>query len=279
MSGVAIHINPLQTHAIASKPASPAPVKSANTEPFSAMLSSIASNKPSQRTSAGSGTTSTATTTTSSGPNAISLFDNPAVDAMPATVSTSSDGTSLANLMAAASYAGVPYADLSAQFNGTCNGSYDPSWQQKLANALEARLQSVAGSGTANQIYDPNPANDSVPIDLTNTKQFTSSASEIQGLLNNMWSAVHAGDVNGYHNALQQVDTWYQSNGQQNYYTGLTDGEVAAFNPATRTLGVNMPNANATVAAAELAAITGKAAAVTNLASIAQSALTGNIST
>lgn len=273
---MAIHINSLLNHAIASKPASPTPAKTTNTEAFNAMLSSIASNKPSQRTSRGSGT---ATTTTSSAPNPISLFDNPAVDAMPPTVSTSSDGTSLANLMAAASYAGVPYADLSAQFNGTCNGSYDPNWQQKLANALESRLQSVAGSGTANQVYDPNPANDSVPIDLTNTKQFTSSASEIQGLLNNMWSAVHAGDVNGYHSALQQVDTWYQSNGQQNYYTGLTDGEVANFNPATRTIGVDMPNANSTVAAAELKAIIGQSTPASNLAAIAQSAMTGTTKT
>ncbi len=175
--------------------------------------------------------------------------------------------------MAAASYAGVPYADLSAKYNAVSNGSYDPTWQTKLANALEARLQSVAGSGTANQIYDPNPANDTVPIDLTNTKQFSSSSSEINGLLNNMWSAVHAGDVNGYHSALQQVDSWYQGNGQQNYYTGLTDGQVAAFNPANRiNTGVDMPNANPAIAAAELAAITGQANPMSNLASIAQGA-------
>lgn len=175
--------------------------------------------------------------------------------------------------MAAASYAGVPYADLSATYNAVSNGSYDPNWQTKLANALEARLQSVAGSSTANQIYDPNPANDSVPIDLTNTKQFSSSSSEINDLLNNMWAAVHAGDVNGYHSALQQVDSWYQSKGQQNYYTGLTDGDVAAFNPANRiNPAVAMPNANPAVAAAELAAITGQSASMSNLASVAQAA-------
>lgn len=199
---------------------------------------------------------------------------------MPPTVNVSSDGTSLANLMAAASYAGVPYADLAAQYNGTSNGAYDPNWQQKLANALESRLESVAGTSTANQVYDPNPSNDSVPIDLTNTKQFTSSSAQIEGLLGNMWAAVHAGDVSGYHTALQQVDAFYQSNGQQNYYTGLSDGEVAAFNPANNiNPSVAMPNANATVAAAELSAITGQSASMNNLASVAQSALAGPIST
>ncbi len=174
--------------------------------------------------------------------------------------------------MAAASYAGVPYADLSARYNGVVNGVFDPDWQSKLANALESRLQSVAGTGTANQVYDPNPANDSVPIDLTNTKQFTSSSAEINGLLNTMWAAVHTGDVSGYHSALQQVDSWYQSNGQQNYYTGLTDAQVAAFNPANAApLNVAMPNASASIAAAELAAITGHAESMSNLAAVSQS--------
>lgn len=143
-----------------------------------------------------------------------------------------------------------------------------------MANAPEARLQSVAGSGTYNQVYDPNPSNDNVKINLTNTKQFTSSATEIQKLLNNMWAAVHAGSVSGYHAALQQVDSWYGSNGQQNYYTGLTDGQVAAFNPANNPGMTEMPNANPTVATAELAAITGQSAAMSNLASAAQSAST-----
>jgi hypothetical protein len=193
-----------------------------------------------------------------------------------ATPPCSSDGTSLANLMAAASYAGVSCSDLSSLYNGTSNGAYDPNWQTKLANAVESRLQSVAGagSGTSNQIYDPNPANDTVPIDLTNTKQFSSSSSEINGLLNNMWSAVHAGDVNAYHSALQQVDSWYQSNGQQNYYTGLSDKQVAAYNPSNgANLSVSMPNANPTVAAAELAAITGQSASMSNLASVAQATI------
>ncbi len=185
----------------------------------------------------------------------------------------SSDGTLLCNLTAAASYAGVPYADLSATYNGTSNGAYDPNWQTKLANAIEARLQSVAGGGASSQVYDPNPANDTVPLNLTNAKQFSSSSSEINGLLSNMWNAVHAGDVSGYHTALQQVDSWYQGNGQQNYYTGLSDAQVAAFNPANPiNPAVNMPNANASVAAAELVMIKSQPTVATNLAAIAQSA-------
>ena len=158
-------------------------------------------------------------------------------------------------------------------YNGVVNGAFDPTWQTKLANAIEARLESVAGMGAGNQVYDPNPANDSVPIDLTNTKQFTSSSSEINSLLNTMWATVHAGDVNAYHTALANVDAWYQSNGQQNYYTGLTDKQVAAFNPANNiSPTVSMPNANSAVAAAELTAILGKSAPLSNLASIAQAA-------
>ncbi len=249
---------------------SQAPAKNTKTQVFSTLLNSIASNKPAQRTSVASAAPSSSTSTPAT---PISPFPI-STDTTPIPTPVSSTGTSLANLMAAASYAGVPYADLSATYNGVSNGSYDPTWQTKLANALEARLQSVAGSGTANQIYDPNPANDTVPIDLTNTKQFSSSSSEINGLLNNMWSAVHAGDVNAYHSALQQVDSWYQGNGQQNYYTGLTDGQVAAFNPANRTsAGVEMPNANPAIAAAELVAITGQAKPMSNLASVAQGAV------
>lgn len=134
-------------------------------------------------------------------------------------------------------------------------------------------MQLAANGGYSNQVYDPNPANDSVPIDRTNTKQFFSSIDEMQGLLNTMWAAVHAGDVNGYHKALQNVDAWYQSNGQQNYYTGLTDAQVAAFDPAKRALITSMPNANSTVAAAELAAITGQPESMSNLAAVAQSAM------
>ena len=272
---MAIHTNPIRPHSIASQPVSQAPAKNTQTQAFSTLLNSIASNKPAQRTpvvgaTANGSTNTPSSTSTPSAP--ISPFPI-STDTTPVPTPVSSTGTSLANLMAAASYAGVPYADLTSTFNGVSNGSYDPNWQTKLANALEARLQSVAGSSTANQIYDPNPANDTVPIDLTNTKQFSSSSFEINTLLNNMWSAVHAGDVNAYHSALQQVDSWYQSNGQQNYYTGLSDGQVAAYNPANGVgQGVEMPNANPTVAAAELAAITGQSASMLNLASIAQAA-------
>lgn len=283
---VSIHIRPIHQLELANSPLSRTSVKGKPTEDFSTLMGTIATNKPVSRTNTttqqqnaqtstspssstsstgASGTSSSGTTgTTSSGPSSA-----------PAVV-TSSDGTSLANLMAAASYAGVPYSDLGQQFN---NGVYDPAWQQKMANALESRLQSVAGGGASSQVYDPNPSNDTVAVDPTNTKQFMSSADEIQGLLNNMWSAVHAGDVSGYHNALQQVDTWYQSNGQQNYYTGLSDSQVAAFNPANVNMGTSMPNANATVASAELSAIVGKSSAMSNLASVAQSALAGAIKT
>ena len=281
--GVAIHINPVQNHSIAKQPVSQTPAKTAANVSFSKLLNGITSNQPTQRTSTVSATSSsTANTTTPTPPNPISIFQQGSGSGNSGSTATpvSSDGTSLANLMAAASYAGVPYADLSAQFNATSNGSYDPNWQTKLANALETRLQSVAGQGTSNQIYDPNPANDSVPFDPTNLKPFFSSSAQINGLLSNMWSAVHAGDVNGYHTALQQVDAWYQSNGQQNYYTGLTDGQVAAYNPAN---GINpsvaMPNANASVAAAELSAIKGQSASATNLAAIAQAATSGTIKT
>ncbi len=265
---MAIHISTIQNRGIASQPAGQVPAKTTKPTTFSTLLNSIASNKPVQRTSAATtsgsttGSTSTLPMPVASGATA------------PATPPCSSDGTSLANLMAAASYANVSCSDLTSLYNGTANGAYDPNWQTKLANAIEARLQSAAGSGTANQIYDPNPANDSVPIDLTNTKQFSSSSSQINDLLNNMWSAVHAGDVSAYHTALQQVDSWYQSNGQQNYYTGLTDGQVAAFNPANgANLSSASPNANSAVAAAELAAITGQSAPMSNLAAIAQSAI------
>ena len=260
---------------------SQAPAKNTKTQAFSTLLNNIASNKPAQRSSLASATaaSSTGTAGSTSTPGTPSTPSTPispfpiSTDTTPVPTPVSSTGTSLANLMAAASYAGVPYADLSAKYNAVSNGVYDPNWQTKLANALEARLQSVAGSGTADQIYDPNPANDTVPIDLTNTKQFSSSSSEINGLLNNMWAAVHAGDVSAYHSALQQVDSWYQSNGQQNYYTGLTDGQVAAYNPANGgNPAVSMPNANAAVAAAELAAITGQSASMSNLASVAQGA-------
>jgi hypothetical protein len=92
-----------------------------------------------------------------------------------------------------------------------------------------------------------------------------------------MWAADHAGDVNGYHTALTNVDKWYQSNGQQNYQTGLTDAQVAAFDPAKRAMMTNMPNANSAVAAAELAAITGQSAPAMNLADVAQMALNGGV--
>jgi hypothetical protein len=259
---------------MAKQPVSQIPVKSTTNLSFSRVLNGIASNSPVQRTSTVS--TTGGSTASTIPPSTISIFQNSgAVSPAGSTVvPVSSDGTSLANLMAAASYAGVPYADLTSQYNGTSNGSYDPTWQTKLANALEARLQSVAGESTANQIYDPNPANDNVPFDPTNLKPFFSSGAQINGLLSNMWSAVHAGDVNGYHAALQQVDAWYQSNGQQNYYTGLTDGQVAAFNPANgMSPSAAMPNANASVAAAELHAIQGQSGAAMNLAAIAQSAL------
>jgi len=270
--GVAIHINPLQHQSIERQPVSKAPARSVQTEPFGNMLG-ILTGRTSPNPAAGAIPTTTTTSTTTTTPAATSTTTPPAA---PVPV-VSSDGTSLANLMAAASYAGVPYADLGQVFNGT--GSFDPNWQQKMANALEARLQSVAGTTTSNQVYDPNPANDSVPFDPTNAKPLQSNPDTIQGLLNNMWSAVHAGDVKGYHTALQQVDAWYQSNGQQNYYTGLTDAQVAAFNGATAAQITNMPNANSTVAAAELAAITGQSASATNLAAVAQSAMMGTVKT
>jgi hypothetical protein len=241
-----------------SRPAAKAPVQSAHTTAFSTLFGSLASNKPAQRASGAGVATSVAPAAPAA--SAAAVVKGP----------TSSDGTSLANLMAAASYSGVPYDDLAQVYSA--HAATDPAWQQKMADALESRLQLVAGPGLSTQVYDPNPANDTVEVDKTNTKQFFSSADDIQGLLNTMWSAVHAGDVNGYHKALQNVDTWYQGNGQQNYYTGLSDAQVSAFDPAKRALLPNMPNANANVAAAELAAITGQSASMSNLAAVAQSA-------
>jgi hypothetical protein len=250
---------------IAARPVSPAPVKtsspSLHTAAFSTLFGSLTANKPVQRTT-GAGTAAAAS------PTSTAAATNP--PAATVKIPVSSDGTSLANLMAAASYAGVPYDDLAQKFGA--QSVSNPNYQRDLADAIEARLQLVAGPGISTQVYDPNPANDRVAPDLTNTKQFSSSGDQIQGLLNSMWSAVHSGDVNGYHTALQNVDSWYQSNGQQNYQTGLTDGQVAAFNPANRALMTSMPNANASIAAAELAAITGQSASMSNLAEVAQSA-------
>lgn len=255
-----------------SRPASKAPAQSAHTTAFSTLFGSLASNKPTQRAS-GAGAAPAAAATPAAAAPASTAATPAAVSKAP----TSSDGTSLANLMAAASYSGVPYDDLAQSYSA--HAATDPAWQQKMADALEMRLQLVAGPGVSNQVYSPNPANDSVAPDQTNTKQFFSSADEIQGLLNTMWSAVHAGDVNGYHKALQNVDTWYQGNGQQNYYTGLSDAQVAAYDPVKRALLPNMPNANATVAAAELAAITGQSGSMSNLAAVAQSATSGVVKT
>lgn len=266
---MAIHISSLHPPSIASRPPAKAPVQSVHSDVFRTLFGSLASNRPSQRSPVQQATAPATTVTTA---NANPAGSAP-VTSTPVKPPTSSDGTSLANLMAAASYAGVPYYDLPQIYNSG-HGTYDPNWQQKMADALEARLQLVAGPGISKQVYDPNPANDRVPIDLMNTKQFTSSASEIQGLLNNMWGAIHAGDVNGYHAALQTVDAWYQSNGQQNYQTGLTDAQVAAFDPAKRALMTEMPNANASVAAAELAAITGQSSPMANLAEVAQAVKT-----
>lgn len=269
MAGVSIHLSPIHPPQIAHSPVSKTPVNSAKPQQFSNMLSSIASSKPTQRLTLNAAASPLAST---SAPASTATPTTPA--ALP--VATSSDGTSLANLMAAASYAGIPYADLGQTYNSA--SATDPNWQTNMANALEARLQTVAsGSAPSSQVYDPNPGNDSVPISLTNAKQFSSSADQIQGMLNNMWSAVHSGNVAGYHNSLQQVDSWYQSNGQQNYYTGLSDAQVAAFNPSSSSPQVDMPNANATIAAAELAAITGQSASVSNLASVAQGAMAGPI--
>jgi len=271
--GVAIHINPLHMQSTVSRPASKTPAPSAHTAAFSTLFGSLASNKPTHRAN-GAGAGTSAPAPAAAAPSSANAAASTAATVKPP---TSSDGTSLANLMAAASYSGVPYDDLAQLYSA--HAATDPAWQQKMADALESRLQLVAGPGISNQVYDPNPANDSVTIDKTNTKQFFSSADEMQGLLNTMWSAVHAGDVNGYHKALQNVDTWYQNNGQQNYYTGLSDAQVAAFDPAKRALLGNMPNANASVAAAELAAITGQSASMSNLAAVAQSATSGALKT
>ena len=264
---VAIRINSIHMQPFVSRPAAAKPpAQATHTTPFSTLFGSFASNKPVQRAT---GNASATTSTSNASPTAAAAAATAPVTTVKPPVS--SDGTSLANLMAAASYSGVPYDDL-AQVYGATAGT-DADWRQKMADALESRLQLVANGGYSSQVYDPNPANDTVPIDKTNTKQFFSSADEIQGLLNNMWSAVHAGDVSGYHKALQNVDAWYQSNGQQNYYTGLSDAQVAAFDPAKRGLMTNMPNANSAVAAAELAAITGQSASMSNLAAVAQSAI------
>jgi hypothetical protein len=266
--GVSIHISSQHPTQIPHSPINKTPVTSARPQAtFSSLLSSIAVNKPVKRA-----TLTASPTVQTAGTTSAAATPVPAAPAVP----VSSSGTSLANLMAAASYAGVPYADLGQFYN---SGSGD-NWQQNMANALEARLQSVAANnGPSSQIYNPNPANDTVPIDLKNAKQFSSSAEQMQTLLNTMWSAVHAGNVSGYHTALQQLDSWYQGNGQQNYYTGLSDQQVAAFAPSGGMPQVDMPNANGAVAAATLAAITGKSTAATNLAAIAQSAITGTIRT